>query len=154
MNHEEGRAPKNWCFWSVVLEKTLESPLDCKEIQAVYPKGDQSWVFIGRTDVEAETPILWPPYAKSWLTGKDPDAGKNRRGLQKMRCLDGITDGHEFEQTLGVGDGQGGLACCRPWSGKESDTTERLNWTESLAHLLSLAIGLLPNCWHRRKCHI
>ena len=77
LDPEESWAPKNWCFWTVVLEKTLESPLDCKEIQQVHPKGDQSWVFIGRTDAEAETPILWPPHAKSWLIGKDPDAGRD-----------------------------------------------------------------------------
>ena len=93
---EESWALKNWCFWTVVLEKTLESPLDCKEIQPVHPKGDQSSVFIGRTDAEAETPILWPPHGKRWLIGKDPDAGKDwgrrRRGQQRMRWLDGITD--------------------------------------------------------------
>ena len=93
LDYKESWAPKNWCFWTVVLEKTLESPLDCKEIQAVHPKGDQ---FIGRTDAEAETPILWPPHAKSWLIGKDPDAGKDwgrrRRGWQRMRWLDGITN--------------------------------------------------------------
>ena len=77
LDSEESWAPKNWCFWTVVLEKTLESPLDCKEIQQVHPKGDQSWVFIGRTDAEAETPILWPPHAKSWLIGKDPDDGRD-----------------------------------------------------------------------------
>ena len=93
---EESWAPKNWCLWAVVLEKTLESPLDCKEIQLVHPKGDQSWVFIGRTDAKAETPGLWPPHAKSWLIGKDSDAGRDwgqrRRGRQRMRWLDGITD--------------------------------------------------------------
>ena len=93
---EEGWAPKNWCFWIVVLEKTLESPLDSKEIQLVHPKEDRSWVFTGGTDVEAETPIFWPPDAKSWLIAKDPDAGRvwgrRRRGQQRMRCLDGITD--------------------------------------------------------------
>ena len=93
---EESWVPKNWCFWIVVLEKTLESPLDCKEIQPVHPKGDQAWLFIGRTDAEAEAPILWPPHAKSWLIGKDPDAGgiggRRRRGRQRMRWLDGITD--------------------------------------------------------------
>ena len=89
---KESWAPKNWCFWTVVLEKTLESPLDCKEIQAVHPKGDQSWVFIGRTDVEAETPILWAPDAKSWLIGKDPDAGEDWGQEERMRWLDGITD--------------------------------------------------------------
>ena len=93
---EESWASKNWCFWTVVLEKTLESPVDCKDIQPVHPKGDQSWVFIGRTDAEAETPILWPPHAKSWLTGKDPDAGRDcgqeEKGRQRMRWLDGITN--------------------------------------------------------------
>ena len=93
---EEGWAPKNWCFWTVMLEKTLVSPLDCKEIQPVHPKGHQSWVFIGRTDVEAQTPILWPPHVKSWLIWKDPDAGKDwgqeERGWQRMRWLNGITD--------------------------------------------------------------
>ena len=100
VDHKESWAPKNWCFWTVVLEKTLESPLDCKEIQPVHPKGDQSWVFTGRTDAETETPILWPPDAKNWLIWKDPDAGKGRRrGWQRMRCLDGITNsmGHESE---------------------------------------------------------
>ena len=93
---EESWVPKNWYFWTVVLEKTLESPLDCKEIQPGHPKGDQSWVFNGRTDVEAETPILWPPPVKSWLIGKDPNAAKNwgqkEKGRQRMRWLDGITD--------------------------------------------------------------
>ena len=93
---EESWAPKNWCFWTVVSEKTLESPLDCKELQPVHPKGDQSCVFIGRTDAEAETPVLWPPHVKSWLIGKDPDAGRDwgqeEKGRQRMRWLDGITD--------------------------------------------------------------
>ena len=96
LNYKESWALKNWCFWTVVLEKTLESPLDFKEIQSVHPKGDQSWMFIGRTDVEAETPILWRPDVKGWLIGKDPDAGKiegrRRRGRQRMTWLDGITD--------------------------------------------------------------
>ena len=96
LDHKESWAPKNWCFWTVVLEKMLESPLDCKEIQPVHPKGDQSWVFIGRNDAEAEAPILWPPDAKNWLLGKDPDAWKEQRweekGRQRMRRLDGITD--------------------------------------------------------------
>ena len=95
LNYKASWAPKNWCFWIGVLEKTLESPLDCKEIRPVYPKENQPWIFIGRTDAEAETPILWPPDVKSWLTKKDPDAGKDegrRRGQQSMRWLDGITD--------------------------------------------------------------
>ena len=127
---------KNWCFWTVVLEKTLESHLDCKEIQSVHPKGDQSWVFIGRTDVEAETPILWPPHVKSWLIGKDPDAGKDWMWVEKGMTEDEMVgchhqlNGHEFEWTPGVGDGQGSLVCGSPWRRKESDTTEWLNWTE------------------------
>ena len=127
---------KNWCFWTVVLEKTLESPLDCKGIQPVHSKGDQSWVFFGRNDAKAETPILWPPHAKSWLIGKDPDAGRDWGQEEKettedemVRCHHQL-DGREFGWTLGVGDGQGGLACYGPWGRKELDTTERLNWTE------------------------
>ena len=123
-------------FWTVVLEKALESPSDCKEIQPVHPKGKQSWIFIVKTDAKAETPILWPPDGKNWLTGKDPDAGKDWRQKEKGTTEDEIVgwhhwlDGHEFEQALGVGDGQGSMACCSPWGGKESDMTDRLNWTE------------------------
>ena len=119
-----------------MLEKTLESPLDCKEIQPVHPKGDQSWVFIGRTDAEAETPILWPPDLKNWLIWKDPDAGKDWGQEEKGTAEDEMArwhhqlNGHEFKQTPGVGDGQGGLVCCSSWDHKETDTTERLNWTE------------------------
>ena len=133
---EESWAPKNWCFWTVVLEKTLESSLDCKEIQQVHPKGDQSWVFIGRTDAKAETPILWPPHVKSWLIGKDPDAGRDWGQEEKGITEDEMAgwhhrlDGHEYEWTPGVGDAQGGLACCNSWGHKESDTTECLNWIE------------------------
>ena len=133
---EESWVLKNWCFWTVVLEKTLESPLDCKEIQPVHQKGDQSWVFIRRTDVEAETPILWPPDAKSWLIWKDPDAGKDWGQEEKGTTEDEMVgwyhhlNGHGFGWTAGVGDGQGGLGCCSSWSHKESDTTELLNWTE------------------------
>ena len=110
---------KRRCFWTVVLEKTLESPLDCKEIKLVNPKGNQSWIFIGRTDVEAETPILWPPDVKKWLTGKDPDARKDWR-QEKGTTEDKLVgchhrvDGHEFEQALGIGDRQRILACCSP----------------------------------------
>ena len=116
-----------------VGEDSLESPLDCKEIKPVNPKGNQSWIFIGRTHIEAETPILWPPDAKSWLIWKDPDAGKDWRQEEKGTTEDemiGWHHWHEFEQALWVGDGQGGLACCSPWGHKELDKTEWLNWTE------------------------
>ena len=131
----ESWAPKNGCLWTVVLEKTLESPLDCKEIQPVHSEGDQPWDFFGRNDAKAETPVLWPPHAKSWLIGKDSDAGRDwgrrRRGRQRMRWLDGITDSMDmFEWTPGVGHGQGGLACHDSWGRKESDTTEQRNWTD------------------------
>ena len=130
------QALKNWCFWTVVLEKTLESPLDYKEIKPVNPKGNQSWIFIGRTDTEAEVPILWPPNVKNWLIRKYPDAGKDWRQEEKGTTEDEMIgwhhqlNGHEFKQALGVGAGQGGLVCCSPWGLKESDTTERLNWTD------------------------
>ena len=122
----------------MVLEKTLESPLDCKGIQPVHPKGDQSWVFIGRTDAKAETPILWPLHVKSWLIGKDPDDGRDSGQEEKGMTEDEMDgwhhrlDGHEFEWTLGVGDVQGGLACCDSWGCKELDMTERPNWTEQM----------------------
>ena len=125
----------NWYFWTVVLEKTLESPLDWRKIQPVNPKGNQSWIFTGITDAEAETPILWPPDAMSWLIWKDPDAGKDWRQEETGMTEDEMAgwyhwvDGHEFEQAPGVGDGQGSLVCCSPWV-TESDTTEGLNWTE------------------------
>ena len=133
---EESWVLKNWCFWTVVLEKILESPLDCKEIQPVHSEGDQSWVFIGRTNSKAETPVLWPPHAKSWLIGKDPNAGRDWGQEEKGMTEDEIVgwhhwlDAHEFVWTPGVGDGQGGPVCCNSWGRKESDTTERLNWTE------------------------
>ena len=123
----------------MVLEKTLESPSDCKEIQLVHPKGNQSWIFIGRTDAKTETPIVWPPDMKNWLTGKDPDAEKDwslEKGMTEDEMvgwdhlLNGL-NGHEFEQALGVGDGQGGLVCCSSWDHKESDTTKLLNWTDA-----------------------
>ena len=134
LDYKESWALKNWCFWTVVLEKTLESPLVWEEIQPVHSKGDEPWVFIGRIDVEAETPILWPPHAKSWLIGKDSDAGRDWR-QEKGTTEDEMTgwhyslDGRESEWTLGVGDEQGGLACCNSWCCKESDMTEWLNWT-------------------------
>ena len=126
---------QNCCFWTVVLEKSLESPLDCREIQPVHPK-DRPWVFIGRTDFEAETPILWPPDVKSWLIWKDPDAGKDWGQEEKGTTEDEMVgwhhrlDGHGYGWTRGVGDGQADLACCCSWVHKESDTTEWLNWTE------------------------
>ena len=135
-DYEESWALKNWCFWTVVLEKTLESPLDWEEIQPVHPKGNQSWLFIRRTDAEAETPVLWPPDAKNWLIGKDTDAGKDWRPEKKGTTEDENVgwhhqlNGHEFEQAPEVGDGQGNLAFCSPWGHKESDTTKWLNWTE------------------------
>ena len=136
LDYKESWVLKNWCFWPVVLEKTLESPSDCKEIQPVHPKGNQSWIFIGRTDVEAETPILWTPDVKNWIIWKDPDAGKDWRQEEKGMTKDEMVgwhhrlNGHEFGWAPGVGDGPGGLACCSPWGHKESDMTERLNWTE------------------------
>ena len=119
-----------------MLEKILESPLDCMEIQPVHPNGNQSWIFMERTDTEAETPMLWPPDTKNWLLWKDPDAGENWGQEEKGTTVDEMVrrhhwlNGHEFEKTLGVGDEQGGLACCSPWGLKESDMTEWLNWTE------------------------
>ena len=136
LDYKESWAPENWCFWTVVLEKTLESPLDYKEIKPVNPKGDQSWIFTGRTDAETETPVLCPPDAKSWLIGKDPDARRDWEQEEKGMTEDEMAgrhhwfNGHEFEWTPGVGDGQGGLACCNSWGCKESDTTERLNWPD------------------------
>ena len=129
LDDKESWALKNWCIWTVMLEKTLESHLDCKEIKPVNPKGNQSWIFIGRTDAEAETPILWPPDWKNWLIGKDPDAGKDWRWEEKGTTEDEMVgwhhwlDGHEFEQSLGTGDGQGSLACYSPWGPRESATT-------------------------------
>ena len=132
LDDKEGWALKNWCFWTMVLEKTLESPLDSKEIKTVNPKGNQSWVFTGRTD--AETPILGPPDVKNWLIWKDPDTGKHWRREEKGMTEDEMVGrhhqlhGHGFGWIPGVGDGQGGLACCGSWGHKESDMTERLNW--------------------------
>ena len=137
LDHKEGWATHNWCFQTVVLEKTLESSLDCKEIKPVHPKRNQSWIFIGRTDAEAEAPILWPPDEKNWLFGKDPTVGKDWRQEKKGMTEDEMVgwhhqlDGYEFEPALGVGDRRGSLAYCSLWGCKESDTTEQLNWTVS-----------------------
>ena len=133
LNHKEGWVPKNWCFWTVVMEKILESPLHSKEIKSVHPKGNQPWIFFGSTDTEAEAPILWPPDAKSQLIRKDPDAGRDWRQEEKGMTEDEMVgwhhqhSGHGFGWTPGVGDGQGGLVCCGSWSRKESDMTEQLN---------------------------
>ena len=148
LDYKESWMLKNWCFWTVVSEKTLKSPVNCKEIQAVNPEGNQSWIFIGRTDSEAESPILWPPDEKNWLIGKDPDAGKDwrgwqRRGWQVMSWLDGITNLMDMNmsklwelvmlQSMGLR--------------KQSDTTQWLNWTElmlsSVWYLLSIFKGLI-----------
>ena len=138
LDHKESWALKNWCFWIVVLEKTLKSPLDCKEIQPVHSEGGQPWDFFGRNDVKAEAPVLWPPHAKSWLIGKDSDAGRDCGQDEKGTTEDEMAgwhhrlDGHESEWTPGVGDGQGGLASCDSWGHKESDKTGRLNWMRIL----------------------
>ena len=130
---EESWALKNWCLWTVVLVKTLESPLDCKEIQPVHPKGDKSWVFIGRTDAKAETPVLWPLHVKSWLIGKDSGAGRDWGQEEKGMTEDEMAgwhhglDGRESEWTPGVGDGQGSLACCDSWGRRV-----RYNWATEL----------------------
>ena len=145
LDYKESCAPKNWCFWTVMLEKTLESPLDCKEIQLVHPKGDQSWVFIWRIDIEAETSILWPPDVKSWLIGKNPDAGKDWGQEEKGATENEMVgwhhwlNGHELEQAPGDGEGQANLSRCSPLSHKKSDTTEQLNWTELMLLMLLLS---------------
>ena len=144
LDHKEGWVPKNWCFWTVVLEKTLENPLE-----PVNLKGNQSWICIGRTDAEAETPILWPPDVKNWLIWKDPDAGKDWRREEKGTTEDEMVgwqhwlNGHQFVWTPGVGDGQGSLVCCGSWGRKESDMTERLNWTETVSEGLLHRYGRL-----------
>ena len=135
LDHKDSWALKNWCFWTLVLEKTLESPLDCKEIKPVNPQGNKSWIFIGRTDAKAETPILWPPDSKNFL---EKTLMLGRLKVEKKGTEDEIVawhhrpDGHEFEQASGVGEGQGGLVCCSPWGCKKSDMTEWLNWRISL----------------------
>ena len=133
---EESWVPKNWCFWTVVLEKTLESPLDCKEIQPLHSEGVQPRDFFGRNDAKAETPVLWPPHVKSWLIGKDFDAGRDWGQEEKGTTEDEMAGWHHwldvrgFGWTRGIGDGQESLVCCNSWGRKELDTTEQLNWTE------------------------
>ena len=137
LDHKEGWTPKNWCFWTVVLEKTLESPLDCKEIKPVHPKGNQLWIFTGRMDTEAEAPIFWPPEVKGQFIRRDSDAGKDWRQEEKGMTEDEMVgwyhrlNGHELQQDPGACDGQGSVVCCSPWGYKELDMTEWLNWTES-----------------------
>ena len=151
LDRKESRMPKNWCLWTVVLEKTPESPLH-KEVKSVSLKGHQPWIFTGKTDDEAETPVFWSSNVNRWLIGKDPDAGEDWRGEENEMTEDEMVrwhhqlDRHEFEQALGVGDGQESLACCSPW-GSQSDTTGQLNWTVdfcgSLGNLgLSLLLGM------------
>ena len=145
LDHKEGWAPKNWCFWTVVLEKTLESPLDCKEIKSVNPKGNQLWIFIERTDAEAEAPILWPPDAKSQLIGKDPDAGKDWRQEEKGAIEDEMVrwhhrlNGHEVEQTQEDGEGQGSLVCFHRTA---KSRTWFSNWTAKITMVI-----IYLTCW-------
>ena len=147
LDHKEGWVLKNWCFQTVVLEKTLESPLDCKEIQPVHPKGDQSWIFIGRIDAEAEAPILGPCDAKNWLIGKDPDVEKNWRQEKKGMTEDEMTgwhhrlNGHEFEQSLGDSEVQGGLASYSAWESTKSWTWLN-DWTTATTW-----------CWQKKEIH-
>ena len=169
---KESLVLKNWCFWTVVLEKTLESPLDCKEIKPVHPR-DQSRIFIERTDAETTAPILWPPDTKNWLTGKDPNAGKDWMQEEKGRTDDEMAwwhyllDGHEFEQVLGVDDGQGNLACCNPWGCKELDLTVPRNVPTGWFQILKPAKGqpvlffnldiissLVPKCFSGYHCFV
>ena len=151
---EESWVPKNGCFWTVVLEKTLESPMDCKEIQPVHSNRDQSWVFFGTNDAQAETPVLWPPHAKSWLIGKDSDAGRDWGQEEKGTIEDEMARWHhrlkgcESEWTPGVGDGQGGLACCDSWVAKSqtrlSNRTE-LHWMVDEGWILArCSIWIVP----------
>ena len=132
LDHEEGWVPKNWCFQTVVLEKNLENPLDCKQMKPVHPKGNQPWILIGRNDAEAKAPILWPPDMKSQLFGKNPDPGKDWGQEEKQVTEDEMVgwhhwpNGHEFEQTLGDSEGQGSLTCYSPWGHKEWDMIYKL----------------------------
>ena len=148
LDNKKGWVPKNRCLWTIVLEKTLESPLESKEIKPVNPQGYQPWIYIGRTEADAEIPILWPPGMKNWLIRKDPDAGKDWRQEEKGTTEDEMVgwhhrlNGHELVQTLGDGEGQRGLACCSPYSCKESDTTWQLNNMP----FLTAESGLLQRC--------
>ena len=151
VHYKESWAPKILCFWTVVMEKTLECPFDCKEIQPVHPIQNQSWIFFGRTVAEAETPILWPPDAKNWLIGKDCGAGKDRRQEEMGMTEDEMVgwhhwlNGHEFEQAPGDGDGQGSLVSCSPWGIKESDRPEKLNWIDHFTKHSTLCLPLFTS---------
>ena len=168
LDREEGWVLKNWCFWTVVLEKTAESPLDCKEMQPVHCEEDQPWDFFGGNGAEAETPVLWPPRWKSWLIGKVSDAGRDWGQEEKGMTEDEMAgwhhwlDGCESHWTPRVCDGQGGLVCCDSWGRKESDTTERLNWTELIVTLFNLQFGsstsrlfdIQVNIWYVNFCSL
>ena len=167
LDYKESWALKNRCFWTVLLEKTLESPLDWKEVQPVHPKENKSWISIGRTDAEAETPILWPLDVKNWLIEKDPDAGKDWRQEGKRMPEDETVgwhhqfDGHGFKQVPEVDDGQKSLVCCSPWGRKDSYVTEWLNWTEYLGlkyavflFRLEYAVFFFKICFLNRKAMI
>ena len=154
LDYKERWVPKSWCFWTVVLEKILESPLDSKEIKPVNSKGNQPWILIGGTDAEAETPILWPPDAKSQLIRKDPNAGKGWVPEEKGATENEVVgwhhwlNGDEFEQALGIGDGQGSLVCCTPWCCKESDMTELMSnskWKPKLWRTMQISRGVGMN---------
>ena len=153
LDYKQSWAPKNQCFLTVILEKTLETPLASKEIQPVHRKGNQSWIFIWKTD--AETPILQPPNVKNWLIWKDPDAGKDWRQEEKGTTEDEMVgwhhqlNGHEFEQAPGVGDEQGSLACCSPWGCKELGTADELNWADSVPNSVSDSSDLIM---HKTRC--
>ena len=143
LDHKEGWLPNNWCFWTVMLEKTLENPLGCKETKRANPKGSQSWIFFVRTDAKVEAPILGPPDVKNWLIGKDPDAVKDWRREEKGMTEDEMVGwhhrliGYEFEQASGVDDGQGSLACCSPWGHKVGhDWVTELNWTDEVSIII------------------
>ena len=157
LDYKESWALNNWCFWTVLLEKILESPLDCKEIRRVHPKGNQSWVFTGKTDTEGEAPILRPADAKNWHIGKDPDSRKDWRQEEKRTTEDEMVgwhhqfDWYEFEQAPGVGDGLGSLACYSPWGHKESDMTRRLINKGSIVHWYDLAIEEVQ--WQKKKAN-
>ena len=155
LNYKESWAPKNWCSWTAVLEKTLESPLDSKKIKPVNPKGKQPWIFIKRTEAEAKTPVLCPLDGKSWLIGKDPDVEKDWKQEEKRTTEDEMVgwhhqlDRHEFQQSPGVGEGQGSLVCCSPRGLKES--TQLSDWTRTTTVTLAWYPELIPSSWGRES---